>query len=475
MTPTRVMLLVVAMIALMVMPGVRSLGRPPARAATPLANPSPSDPPPGPVRVFTPPVAPRGVVALFSEERGWTEDLDVAAAAIAEAGQVVMGFDTGRLLAPPSGGKAQSGCLSLARPIAAAIATALAERRQAVDAKSATAPVLAGAREGASLAYAVLAQAPAGLFSGAIGVGFNGEAASAAPLCPGAEPERVSAGLYRYAPMGEMPGWVRLVSANPEDPLLVSYAIDGGARIVAVRGDGDLAAAVIAALADVHHGARGPTAATDIDLDDLPLVPMPVEHSGETMAIIYSGDGGWRDADKSIGEALRADGVPVVGVDALRYFWHEKTPGEVEADLDAILDYYPAAWNRPRVLLIGYSFGADVLPFVVARLRPENRARIAQVSLLGFAARADFKIQVTSWLGNGPSEDGRAVLPEVAKLDLSRVQCFYGEEEQDTACTDPALRGAEIVALPGGHHFDGDYGAIARRILDGARRRASTH
>ncbi len=429
------------------------------------------DPQLGPIHVFSPPVPPRGVVALFSGARGWTHDMDIASAAIAEAGQSIVGFETSRLLSA-SAAKATESCLALARPLAAAIADALADDQQAIGQQAiGHAPVLAGAGDGATLAYAVLAQAPAGLFSGAIGVGFSGEAASAAPLCPGAEADQVAAGVYRYAPKAKMPGWVRLVTTDPEDPVLVSYAREGGAKIVAVRGDGDLAAAVITALADARHNTPAGQAGAEVSVDNLPLVPMPVEHPGTTMAIIYSGDGGWRDADKRIAEALWATGVPVIGVDSLRYFWHKKTPQEAAAGLDAILDYYPRTWARPRVLLIGYSFGADVLPFVVGKLRPENRARIAQLSLLGLAARADFQIQVTSWLGDGPSKEALPVLPELASLDLSRVQCFYGEEEEDTACTDPALKGAEIIALPGGHHFDGDYAVVAQRILDGARRR----
>jgi type IV secretory pathway VirJ component len=30
---------------------------------------------------------------------------------------------------------------------------------------------------------------------------------------------------------------------------------------------------------------------------------------------------------------------------------------------------------------------------------------------------------------------------------------------------------AEVVRTEGGHHFDGDYDALAQRILEGARRR----
>jgi len=58
-------------------------------------------------------------------------------------------------------------------------------------------------------------------------------------------------------------------------------------------------------------------------------------------------------------------------------------------------------------------------------------------------------------------------------MDLSLVQCFYGQSEEDTVCPNPKLAGAEVIATTGSHHFDGDYTKLAQRILDGALRRAA--
>ena len=41
------------------------------------------------------------------------------------------------------------------------------------------------------------------------------------------------------------------------------------------------------------------------------------------------------------------------------------------------------------------------------------------------------------------------------------------KRQEDTLCRDPALAGVQIIATTGGHHFDGDYEALARRILNG--------
>jgi type IV secretory pathway VirJ component len=94
------------------------------------------------------------------------------------------------------------------------------------------------------------------------------------------------------------------------------------------------------------------------------------------------------------------------------------------------------------------------------------------VALLGVDPRADFEIRLSGWLGEQPDDQAPEVLPQLLQLDLSRLQCFYGEEEEESLCRVPELARAEIIRTSGGHHFDGDYGALAGRILDGIARRA---
>ena len=134
-------------------------------------------------------------------------------------------------------------------------------------------------------------------------------------------------------------------------------------------------------------------------------------------------------------------------------------------DLAAIIEHYSGLWSRPEVLLIGYSFGADVLPFAYNKLPPAARGKVRQLSLLALSTFADFEIHVSGWLSDGRQPDLVDTAPELARLAGVAVQCFYGEEETTTGCTLPELRGAEIIRTTGGHHFDGDYAALAKRIL----------
>ncbi|MEO7438403.1 MAG: AcvB/VirJ family lysyl-phosphatidylglycerol hydrolase, partial [Candidatus Binatia bacterium] len=131
------------------------------------------------------------------------------------------------------------------------------------------------------------------------------------------------------------------------------------------------------------------------------------------------------------------------------------------------------AWSTTRLLLIGYSRGADVLPFLASRLPDDLRSTVALVALLGPAQTTDFEFHLTDWLG-GDDPDARPIAPEVAKLRGLRVLCVQGADEDDSLCPLLDATLAQRFVLPGGHHFGGDYGVIATRILEAAAPVSST-
>ncbi|WP_446809784.1 AcvB/VirJ family lysyl-phosphatidylglycerol hydrolase [Methylomonas sp. 2BW1-5-20] len=94
----------------------------------------------------------------------------------------------------------------------------------------------------------------------------------------------------------------------------------------------------------------------------LPVVEVPAANPGESVTLFYSGDGGWRDLDRTVAGEMAAQNYPVVGVDVLRYFWEHKTPEQAATDLAATMAYYRQHWGVKSFVLAGYSFGADILP-----------------------------------------------------------------------------------------------------------------
>jgi type IV secretory pathway VirJ component len=402
----------------------------------------------GALRLFPPYDSPSSLVFLFSDAGGWSSAFSAAARELAVSGALVAGVDLPTYLARLAA--SDDGCHYLLSEIEDTSHTL--QRRFPSDRY--LSPILAGVGSGGTLSYAALAQAPWATVAGAVAVDAAPSLATRVPLCSGAESSPAPGGGFRYAPYEWLPGFWQDVRAG---------APGAAPARPATAQELDLLVATLRPLL-----AQEPAAV----LGDLPLVEIPAETHGEQMAVVYSGDGGWRDIDKTLGEILAEHGTPVVGVDSLRYFWHEKTPDEMARDLAEIIDHYRELWSTPRVLLIGYSFGADVLPFAVNRLPPAQRAAVVQVTLLGVEPNAPFEIHVSGWLGAEQPEDAPEVLPELLRIPAAQVQCVYGEEEEDTLCRAPELAGAEIIRTGGGHHFDEDYPALAQRILDGADRRA---
>ena len=185
---------------------------------------------------------------------------------------------------------------------------------------------------------------------------------------------------------------------------------------------------------------------------------------GTQLAVILTGDGGWAGLDKGVASALAAEGIPVIGWDSLRYYWTARTPETAAADLARILRHYQSSWHRERFILVGYSFGAEVLPFLVSRLPAELQQRIDRVALLAPGTHAQFEFKLSDWLGG--SEQGADVRSEVDRLKIGKILCMYGATEKNSLCPTLNPTMALPVELPGGHHFDVEYEALVRRLLN---------
>jgi type IV secretory pathway VirJ component len=395
----------------------------------------------GEVSLFRPAAPADAFVFLFSGADGFGEELARTAAALAARGAVVVGVDLPQYLRGLAA--SDDGC----HYVVAELEALSQSLQRALGFERYHSPLLAGVGAGATLAYAALAQAPAATVAGAICIDPAPALATRVPLCAGAPFEAVAHEGFRYAPVDELPGSLRSeTSGQGEAP---------GTRLVAA-----LEPLLLPAGASPLAGA----------VANLPLVEVPAERPGRLMAVIYSGDGGWRDLDKTIAEILAKRGVPVVGVDSLRYFWRAKTPEQVARDLAAILHVYGERWGTRQALLVGYSFGAGILPFAMNRLPPQELAAVVQLSLLGLEPTAPFEFHVSGWLG-GRAQDAPAVMPELQRIDPGLVQCVYGEQEENSLCPARELAGIERIRTSGGHHFDGDYPALAAKIFAGAERR----
>lgn len=441
-----------------------------------------SDPTFGRIMLYAPAGRPRGVVLFLSGDGGWSGTVDVMARRLAMHGVLVAGLPTATLLhhvetevrpcAAPT-----LPLTDLAREIEHRFAFARYER-----------PVIVGYSAGATLVYGAVAQAPAGSYAGAVSIAFSADIVGTKPWCPAPPP---SAGqLVATRTAMPQPGWLFTPVPLPTPWTILQgdadrvvdfgiaqrFASRAGARFVALPGvdhgfanPSDWAApllhAVLSRLAPPAAALAGVALPNDLPLT---VVTDPAAPSTDLMAVLYSGDGGWAGLDRAVAARLARVGIPVVGVDSLAYFWTAHPPAAAGRDLTRILSGYSRLWHRPRVILIGYSFGADALPAIVGTLPPDDRARIARIGLIGLGRQADFVFHLGSWL-DVPGSGAVPTIPAVAALRGTEIVCIHGADETDSAC--PLLpRGvARDVVMAGGHHLGGDADLVATEILSGMR------
>jgi type IV secretory pathway VirJ component len=223
-------------------------------------------------------------------------------------------------------------------------------------------------------------------------------------------------------------------------------------------------------------------ASMEVSTVELPAQKAPPAGQEDLLGVIYSGDGGWWDLDQRLGAVFTQRGLPVAGVSTFKYFWRYRSPEESAHDLDGLLDRYTAQWNKKRVLLIGYSFGADVLPTIVGKLRPDNRAKLAQLVLLSASRDVNFEIELEGYMQQGwwtththnllqwlnPVVHTDAIPPIAWLGGKPPMACYYGiEDAEDSGCTDPKLPSfVTVYRNPGSHHFDENYEKLATELIE---------
>jgi type IV secretory pathway VirJ component len=224
-----------------------------------------------------------------------------------------------------------------------------------------------------------------------------------------------------------------------------------------------------AALAAAGAMGAAPAAAQQAPVNGLPLVEVPAEapRSGDLIAVLLTADGGWAALDRGVADDLARGGIPVVGWSSLDYYRKPRTPDEAAADLARVLRHYLPAWGARRAMLVGYSFGADVLPLLVNRLPDDLRQRVAGVALIGFSPNAVFEFHVSEWLG---MVRGRKypTLPEIRRLNVP-VLCVYGVGDHDEACGELGMANATVVAIRSGHKMGSVAGPVGAAVLREAR------
>lgn len=197
---------------------------------------------------------------------------------------------------------------------------------------------------------------------------------------------------------------------------------------------------------------------------DLPLKEWAANTHDKPLIFYISGDGGMNNFSTSLCEKLNGKGFDVVALNARSYFYEKKTPDKTASDINSFLDKKLSDRKNQQIVFIGYSFGADVVPFILNRLPKETDDKVLVSFLMASSGSTDFEIHWSDIFG-GNTKRSMDVVSEINKLTDEKVVIISASDDKTLAVNRITLKRFTREVLPGGHHFDGDTDEIAKVII----------
>jgi type IV secretory pathway VirJ component len=188
---------------------------------------------------------------------------------------------------------------------------------------------------------------------------------------------------------------------------------------------------------------------------DLPVVVYPSSNpASKRLVIMLSGDGGWLDFNDELAVAFSKHGFNVIGFNSRTYFWEQRSPEQTASDILLLIDQYTKLYKTSRIYLVGYSFGADVVPFLYNRLPATVRNKVVALEMLSPFASSDFMVHTADLLNISADDKPFKVAEELQSVSIP-IFCFYGEKEDPKALQKVKKRNFIIRLVAGDHHYEG--------------------
>jgi type IV secretory pathway VirJ component len=182
------------------------------------------------------------------------------------------------------------------------------------------------------------------------------------------------------------------------------------------------------------------------------------------LVLYISGDGGLNDFSTSFCDGYHQAGYNVSALNAKSYFWNKKKPEDVAAEINSYVQGKFSGKTQKRWTLIGYSFGADVLPFIINRLPDSTRSALTGAVMISPSTSTDFEIHWSDMLGFGKKR-GMDVVAEINRMPGVKTVTVFGDDEKDFPISKITIKNYTNRVLAGGHHFDGDTAQLVRAII----------
>jgi type IV secretory pathway VirJ component len=184
----------------------------------------------------------------------------------------------------------------------------------------------------------------------------------------------------------------------------------------------------------------------------------------DVVVVYMSGDMGLgHGLGQRVAPALATHGIPVIGVSSPLAFAQHRSAVESEAIIARAIHTALDRTGARRVVLMGQSFGSDIIAAMAPGLPANLRARIAAVALVVPSHSVYFRADPTGITYHGTPDANPTI--GMRGLNWAPVICIYGITERDSLC--PALHGspARVIGLPGGHSLNGNGNLLVATLV----------
>lgn len=186
---------------------------------------------------------------------------------------------------------------------------------------------------------------------------------------------------------------------------------------------------------------------------NLPVFLYPAKDTqAKKLLIFLSGDGGWIKFEDELSLKFAENGFYTIGINSRDYFWEQKTPEQTERDVVQLIRKYAFKYKTRQIYICGYSFGADVVPFIYSRLPYRAKRHVKAIEMLSPYATSAFKVRFGDLTRLSGDNYPYKVDLEIKKINIP-IFCFYGEEEVGKPLKNINQKNVVIDSIPGSHHY----------------------
>jgi type IV secretory pathway VirJ component len=200
-------------------------------------------------------------------------------------------------------------------------------------------------------------------------------------------------------------------------------------------------------------------------LHDLPVQLSGSKGNNNELVIYLTGDGGLNNFSQTLIHEIESEGYGVVSLNTRKYFRIKRTPDNFALDIENLVSFYMNDWGKTSVIIVGYSFGADVAAFLPRRFSVNLLAKMNHMVLLSPSASTDFVINLKDLIGDSRNTKRKyKIWPELNETTFPIV-CIFGKDE-DLKLKNTLLKKESLTIhqLPGKHHYKNNTELLIKMI-----------